>query len=148
MTKDQCGSNEKKKKEGKNMFCYQCEQTAKGTGCTTGGVCGKNEDIQSLQDTLLFGLKGTAAYTYHARQLGFTDENVDAFIEEALFTTLTNVNFDLDRYIGYVLKCGEMNLRAMELLDKAHTTRFGNPTPTHVSTANQQCQKVTQGLGF
>ena len=52
------------------MFCYQCEQTAGGTGCTKVGVCGKNEDIQSLQDTLIFGLKGIAAYAYHARELG------------------------------------------------------------------------------
>ena len=47
-----------------SMFCYQCEQTAKGTGCTVQGVCGKNEDIASLQDTLLFGLKGIAAYAF------------------------------------------------------------------------------------
>ena len=114
------------------MFCYQCEQTSKGTGCTVNGVCGKNEDIQSLQDTLIFGLKGVAAYAYHARAMGYTDEKVDAFLEEALFTTLTNVNFDLESYLGYVLKCGEMNLRAMEMLDKAHTSRFGNPTPATV----------------
>ena len=48
------------------MFCNQCEQTAGGTGCTKVGVCGKDEDIQSLQDTLVFGLKGIAAYAYHA----------------------------------------------------------------------------------
>jgi hydroxylamine reductase len=119
------------------MFCYQCEQTAKGTGCTVAGVCGKNEDIQSLQDTLLYGLKGLAAYAYHARQLGQVDEELNAFVEEALFATLTNVNFDLDRYVGYVLKCGEMNLRAMEMLDKGHTTRFGNPTPTAVTTGTK-----------
>jgi len=56
------------------MFCYQCEQTAGGTGCTKVGVCGKNEDVASLQDILLFGLKGTAAYGYHARELGAKDE--------------------------------------------------------------------------
>ena len=52
------------------MFCYQCEQTAGGTGCTVRGVCGKDADIQSLQDTLVFGLKGIAAYAYHAREMG------------------------------------------------------------------------------
>ena len=56
------------------MFCYQCEQTAGGTGCTKYGVCGKDPDIQSLQDTLLFGLKGIAAYAFHARELGKHDE--------------------------------------------------------------------------
>jgi len=119
------------------MFCYQCEQTAGGSGCTKLGVCGKNEDIQSLQDTLLYGLKGIAAYAYHARQLGMRDEKIDAFMQEALFKTVTNVSFDLNQYIELVLKCGEINLNAMELLDKANTQRFGNPVPTEVSTGTK-----------
>ena len=115
------------------MFCYQCEQTAGGTGCTKVGVCGKDQDIQSLQDMLTFGLKGIAAYAYHGRELGQKDEQVDAFMHEALFSTLTNVDFDLNRYLELVLKAGEMNLRVMEMLDKAHTSRFGNPTPATVA---------------
>ncbi|MDY6958181.1 MAG: hydroxylamine reductase [Halobacteriota archaeon] len=116
------------------MFCYQCEQTAKGTGCTVKGICGKDEDIQSLQDTLIFGLKGIAAYAYHARKLGKRDEDIDAFMHEALFKTLTNVDFDINDYIGLVLKAGEMNLKAMEILDLGNTEHFGDPTPTEVAT--------------
>lgn len=116
------------------MFCYQCEQTAGGSGCTKLGVCGKNEDIQSLQDLLLFGLKGIAAYAYHARELGARDEEVDSFMHEALFKTVTNVSFDLSQHLDLVLKCGRVNLKTMELLDKAHTERFGNPVPTKVYT--------------
>jgi hydroxylamine reductase len=119
------------------MFCYQCEQTAGGTGCSKIGVCGKNEDIQSLQDILLFGLKGIAAYAYHARELGAKDEEVDAFMHEALFKTVTNVSFDIDQYIEMVLRCGKANLKVMELLDKAHTDRFGNPVPTEVDTGTK-----------
>ena len=119
------------------MFCYQCEQTAGGTGCTKVGVCGKNEDIQSLQDTLTFGLRGIAAYAYHARELGQKDEKVDAFMHEALFATLTNVDFDLNRYLELVLKAGEMNLRVMEMLNDAHTSRFGNPTPATVPSGTK-----------
>jgi hydroxylamine reductase len=115
------------------MFCYQCEQTAGGTGCTKIGVCGKDGDIQSLQDTLIFGIKGIAAYAYHARELGKRDERVDAFMHEAMFSTLTNVDFDLNRYLELVLKAGEMNLRAMEMLNDAHTSRFGNPRPAKVA---------------
>lgn len=115
------------------MFCYQCEQTAGGIGCTKIGVCGKDEDIQSLQDTLVFGLKGIGAYAYHARELGQKDEQVDAFMHEAMFATLTNVDFDLDRYLELVLKAGEMNLRVMEMLNNANTSRFGNPTPVTVA---------------
>jgi len=97
------------------------------------GACGKNEDIQSLQDMLIFGLKGIAAYAYHARELGQTDEQVDAFMHEAMFATLTNVDFDLERYLELVLKAGEMNLRIMEMLNNAHTSTFGNPTPATVA---------------
>jgi len=116
------------------MFCYQCEQTAGGAGCTRVGVCGKNEDIQSLQDLLLFGLKGIAAYAYHARELGAQDEEVDAFMHEGLFKTVTNVSFDLNQYLELVLKCGAMNYKTLEMLDKAHTQRFGNPVPAQVAT--------------
>jgi hydroxylamine reductase len=119
------------------MFCYQCEQTAQGSGCTKVGVCGKNSDIQSLQDILLFGLKGIAAYAYHAKELGARDEEIDAFMHEALFKTITNVSFDLNQYLKMVLECGRMNLRVMELLDKAHTKRFGNPVPTEVNTGTK-----------
>ncbi|MBM3243706.1 MAG: hydroxylamine reductase [Candidatus Omnitrophica bacterium] len=120
------------------MFCYQCEQTAGGTGCTKLGVCGKNEDIQSLQDILLFGLKGIAAYAYHARELGVKDDQVDSFMHEALFKTVTNVSFDLSQYLELVLRCGEVNLKTMEMLDKAHTQRFGNPVPTAVETGTRK----------
>jgi hydroxylamine reductase len=120
------------------MFCYQCEQTAGGSGCTKQGVCGKDPDIQSLQDILLFGQKGIAAYAYHARELGAKDEVVDAFMHEGLFKTLTNVSFDLNQYLELVLRCGSMNIRAMELLDKAHTQAYGNPTPVSVDTGTKK----------
>ena len=119
------------------MFCYQCEQAAGGTGCTKIGLCGKNEDIQSLQDTLLYGLKGIAAYAYHARELDSRNEDVDAFIHEALFKTVTNVSFDINQHLAMVLKCGQMNLKIMEVLDKVHTDRFGNPTPAEVDTGTR-----------
>jgi hydroxylamine reductase len=120
------------------MFCYQCEQTIAGTGCTKVGACGKNEDIQSLQDILLYGLKGIAAYAYHARELGAHDEDVDAFMHEALFKTVTNVSFDLNDHIQTVLKCGAVNLRTMEMLDRAHVETFGAPTPVEVDTGTRK----------
>lgn len=120
------------------MFCYQCEQTANGSGCTAVGVCGKNEDVQSLQDTLLYGMKGIAAYAYHARRLGAHDEEVDAFMHEALFETITNVSFDLQQHLEYVLRCGQMNFKTMAMLDAAHTKRFGDPVPTEVETGTRR----------
>ncbi|UCE60239.1 MAG: hydroxylamine reductase [Phycisphaerales bacterium] len=114
------------------MFCNQCEQTAQGTACVKTGVCGKDPDMQSLQETLLYGLKGMAAYAHHARRLGMVDEEVDAFVEEALFATVTNVNFDTDSLLELVLECGRKNLRVMEMLDEGHVKRFGSPSPTTV----------------
>ena len=114
------------------MFCNQCEQTAKGTGCVDRGVCGKNPDVQSLQETLLYGVKGLAAYSNHARRLGKTDEAVAAFIEEALFATMTNVNFDLDSLLEMVLQCGQVNLKVMQMLDAAHQEALGTPEPSSV----------------
>lgn len=120
------------------MFCNQCEQTAHGTGCAMSpGVCGKNEDVQSLQETLLYGLKGMASYAHHARRLGKFDENVSAFIEEALFATVTNVNFDIDSLLEMVLECGRQNLRVMELLDQGHVEKYGAPSPAEVCEGTQ-----------
>jgi hydroxylamine reductase len=119
------------------MFCNQCEQTVGGVACVKSGACGKNEDINSLQEILLYGLKGIAAYAYHARELGARNEEVDAFMHEALFETVTNVSFDLNQHVAMVLKCGQMNLKIMETLDKAHTAKFGNPVPTEVDTGTK-----------
>ncbi|RXI97836.1 hydroxylamine reductase [Anaerobacillus alkaliphilus] len=114
------------------MFCYQCEQTPTG-GCTVIGVCGKNEDIASLQDTIIFGLKGVAAYATHARQLGYTDPEVEKITQEALYLTLTNSNFNLQEHIEMALKVGTATVRMMDLLDRAHTERLGIPEPVRVS---------------
>jgi hydroxylamine reductase len=114
------------------VYCNQCEQTAHGTGCVEKGVCGKDADIQSLQEILLYGLKGMCAYAHHARRLGKVDENVDAFVEEALFATITNVNFDMDSMFELVLECGKQNLRVMEMLNDGHVEHFGAPSPTTV----------------
>jgi hydroxylamine reductase len=96
------------------------------------GVCGKNEDVQSLQETLLYGVKGMAAYANHARRLGKSDESVSAFIEEALFATMTNVNFDLGAMLELALECGRQNIRVMELLDEGHVQKYGAPSPATV----------------
>jgi hydroxylamine reductase len=96
-------------------------------------VCGKDRDrIQSLQETLLYGLKGMAAYAHHARRLGMTTRS-SAFIEEALFATMTNVNFDLDTCSSWHASRRQMNLRVMQMLDEATSRRFGEPSPATVT---------------
>ena len=115
------------------MFCNQCEQASRGIGCSNSvGVCGKDADVQSLQDIILFGLKGMAAYAHHARRLGKSDPAVSAFLEEALFSTMTNVNFDIPTLFELAMQLGQHNLRVMEILDEAHVETFGKPSPTQV----------------
>lgn len=189
------------------MFCFQCEQAAKCTGCTLQGVCGKkadtanlqdeltsktiefansvsmsdentdlivdalfttitnvnfdndsikeltntikekiscnnnfdiatvwecNEDIRSLKSLILFGLKGIAAYAHHAKVLGVRDKYVDAFFYEALQGISKELS--TDELLALVLKTGEVNLKCMELLDKANTQTYGHPTPQRVTT--------------
>ncbi len=85
------------------MFCYQCQETAKNSGCTIRGTCGKDADLAALQDYLVYALKGLAAVAVPARALGISDPATDLFVAHALFATLTNVNFDRQRI--YALTC-------------------------------------------
>lgn len=91
----------------------------------------ENQDIQSLKRILLFGLKGVAAYADHAKILGQADDRIDAFVQEGLVALLRK-DMDLNDWVGMVLKCGEVNLRAMELLDAGNTGTYGHPVPTEV----------------
>jgi len=84
------------------MFCYQCQETAKNTGCTVKGMCGKSEDTANLQDLLIFVLRGIAIYSEKARELGVSIEDNGRFVAQALFATITNANFDNDRLIELV----------------------------------------------
>ena len=85
---------------GYDMFCYQCEQTAGGKGCTKLGVCGKTPEIANLQDLLIYQLKGISFYARHILDSGLNvDKSVVSFIENCLFTNLTNVNFNVDDHV-------------------------------------------------
>jgi len=84
------------------MFCFQCEQTAKGEACTKIGVCGKQPDTAALQDLLIYALKGLSLYAVEGHKVGVKDTEVDTFSCEAIFSTLTNVNFDSERFATLV----------------------------------------------
>jgi hydroxylamine reductase len=90
------------------MFCYQCEQTAKGQGCTIVGVCGKTPEVATLQDLLVYTLRGLSQVVIEAGKVGIKDEKTSVFTCEALFATLTNVNFDPDRIIAYIRRTVEL----------------------------------------
>ncbi len=84
------------------MFCYQCEQTAKGTGCTVQGVCGKLPEIAALQDLLLYSLMGLAHVAVEGRKVGVSNNEVNVFTVKAAFSTLTNVDFDPVRFMDLI----------------------------------------------
>jgi hydroxylamine reductase len=90
------------------MFCYQCEQTAKGEGCTKIGVCGKQPDVATLQDLLCYALEELAFFSVEGRKVGVNDRGVDGFTVEALFSTLTNVDFDAERFVRLIHQCVDL----------------------------------------
>lgn len=90
------------------MFCYQCEQAAKGKGCTLIGVCGKDPDVAALQDILIHCLKGLSLCAVEGRKKGITDKEVNVFTIKSLFSTLTNVDFDPDRFVTFINRCVEL----------------------------------------
>ena len=89
------------------MFCFQCEQTAKGTGCDKIGVCGKQPDVAALQDLLIHSVKGLSIVAREALKKGIRDEKMDLFVCEAVFSTLTNVDFDPDRFVKMIQTCAK-----------------------------------------
>jgi hydroxylamine reductase len=101
----------------------------------------KDADILSLQELLIYGIKGVAAYADHAAILGKEDETVYAFLQEGMAATL-NKDLSVDDYIGLVLKCGEINLKAMELLDAANTDTYGHPVPTAVPLGTKKGKAI------
>ncbi|MCD4669443.1 MAG: hydroxylamine reductase, partial [Actinomycetia bacterium] len=84
------------------MFCYQCQETAKNTGCAIKGVCGKPEETSNLQDLLIFTLKGISVYGGKLKELGSADRTNDDFIARSLFATITNANWDNARFTAMI----------------------------------------------
>ncbi|GBF99305.1 hydroxylamine reductase [Raphidocelis subcapitata] len=93
-----------------DMFCFQCEQTLHGTGCTSvpAGVCGKTVDVANLQDLLTFQLKGLCSWAHFAHGKGLATPDADSFVKAAIFSTLTNVNFDPERFRDYCTRADEL----------------------------------------
>ena len=105
------------------MFCSQRQETAKGTGCTVRGVCGKTSDVANLQDLLLFILKGIAHYRVQLRALDAIDHSADRFILDGLFMTITNANFDKQRFVEKIKE----SIKLREQLKQTFLDKGGNP---------------------
>jgi hydroxylamine reductase len=86
------------------MFCYQCQEAAQGLGCTVKGVCGKTPEVAGLQDLLIYQLKGISLLTKTLRTQGVEVSFANRFVVDGLFMTITNANFDYDRFVSTILK--------------------------------------------
>lgn len=131
------------------MFCYQCEQTAQGIGCTKFGVCGKDPEVSALQDLLVHAAKGISMYAHRSAQLGVHDHDVDVFVTEALFTTVTNVNFDAERLEALLRKAAEIKDKA-EAMYKQAVVEAGNieeelSGPAHWQVAADRAGLLKEG---
>ncbi|SLM29716.1 Hydroxylamine reductase [Desulfamplus magnetovallimortis] len=107
------------------MFCFQCQETAKGTGCTVKGVCGKNDTTSNLQDLLIFNLKGIGVLAQKAKEGGVdVTREAGSFVIKALFTTITNVNFDDDNLVQWINQAQQYKKELKARLD-ANIKGFG-----------------------
>ena len=112
-----------------SMFCRQCEQAAKGTGCEVVGVCGKNPEVAALLDLMMYGLKGLAIYADKARFLDARNQEVDMFLVEGLFTTVTNVDFDPVQLAGKLRRCYDLKEQVKSLYETAYRQKQGGVAP-------------------
>jgi hydroxylamine reductase len=132
------------------MYCNQCEQTTKGVACTTSGVCGKKPEVAALQDVLLYAVKGLSIYANQARQQGIISQKVNHFSLEALFSTLTNVNFDPERFFAMVNECVSLRekLKA-ELTAAGHAPTSNDPVCAFIPAGNvTELAKQGEDIGF
>ena len=125
-----------------DMFCFQCEQTYMGTGCHSVGQCGKDPESAALQDLIGYANKGLGMYAHRARQLGVTDDEANSFSLEALFATLTNVNFDPERLGGIVDEIVQLRNRMRELYIGACSKQGKTPEELDGPAAYQPAEEL------
>jgi hydroxylamine reductase len=132
------------------MFCYQCEQTAKGEGCTKIGVCGKQHDVATLQDLLIYALKGLSLRAVEGRKVGVNDRNVNVFTCEATFSTLTNVDFDPNRFVPLINRCVELREELKEKVRAAggKVDFPEGPATFQPATSLEDLVKQGEGVGL
>jgi hydroxylamine reductase len=116
-----------------DMFCFQCQETAKGQGCTVRGVCGKDPEVAALQDLTLYLLKGLSIYGARARAVGIVDSEADQFVMEGLFATITNANFDSQRFAAWAKQAIALRDRMRPRLQQAKPELLATALPEMAS---------------
>ena len=123
-----------------NMFCYQCQEAAKGSGCEVKGVCGKTPEVSALQDLLIYQLKGLSHYTTALRLLEIENEAANLFITDSLFMTITNANFDYERFVNRIREGFKLRsqLKATLLENKVELEKIELLTWTALTAAEME----------
>lgn len=139
-----------------DMFCFQCQETAKGQGCTVRGVCGKDPQVAALQDLTLYLLKGISILGTQARALGIVDPKADEFVMEGLFATITNANFDPQRFVAWTNQAISLRDGLRSRLQQAKPDLFATTlrdlpamvtwVPQHGDVADLVSQGVVAGV--
>ena len=115
------------------MFCYQCQETMKNSGCTRRGMCGKSAEVSRLQDLLIYLLKGISFWGTRGRNMGVTNDETDLFVAKALFSTITNANFDSDRYVAFIQEAidrrDDLRKRAQTRCNELHNSNCNGSDP-------------------
>jgi hydroxylamine reductase len=133
-----------------SMFCYQCQETAKGSGCTIKGVCGKTDEVANMQDLLIWLCKGISVYSVKAREIGVENEKVNSFIFDALFTTITNANFDYTAIVNKIHEAYEIR----ELIKNEYINAGGklpekiHSSATWISDSEEEMKRKSTIIGI
>lgn len=109
------------------MFCYQCQEAMRNTGCTIKGICGKTPEVANLQDLLVYLLKGISFWATRGRKMGVINEDTNLFVVQALFSTITNANFDADRFVALIQQAIAHREALREAAQSKCETLHGNP---------------------
>ncbi|WP_243141185.1 hydroxylamine reductase [Alkaliphilus pronyensis] len=132
------------------MFCHQCQEAAKNTGCTVRGVCGKTSDVSNLQDLLIYVLKGLATYNLEAKRLKINSIKVDRFITQSLFTTITNANFDKNVFTATINEALllRQEVKTAILNSGGRVNHIDNDSTTWFSSSEAEFQQKAKEVGF
>ncbi|HEY3421971.1 MAG TPA: hydroxylamine reductase, partial [Methanocellaceae archaeon] len=128
-----------------SMFCYQCEQTANGKGCTKAGVCGKSADVAALQDLMVYAVRGLSEVAVEGRKFGVNDNAVNIFTVKSLFSTLTNVDFDAERFPELINLCVELRENLKKAIKVAGSKVEFNEGPAAYQPAKDLNGLIDQG---
>lgn len=130
-----------------NMFCYQCQEAAKGSGCEVKGVCGKTPEVAGLQDLLIYQIKGLSHYTTALRALNIENEAANTFITDSLFMTITNANFDYERFVNRIREGFKLRSQLKATLLENNVELPQNELLSWTAVKAQEMEEIAKNIG-